>query len=43
MNTLELVLKPRRKLMEFFLDLSVGCPNIVCLLLPGIPWKFGAW
>ena len=41
MNTLELVLKSGRKLMEFFLDFSVGCPNTVSLHLPGVPWKFG--
>ena len=43
MNTLELVLKSGRRLLAFFLDFSVGCPNIICLHLLGILWKFGAW
>ena len=43
MSTLELVLKSMKKLLAFFLDFSVGCPNIVCLHLLGVLWKFGTW
>ena len=39
MSTLELVLKSRKKLLAFFLDFSVGCPNIVCLHLPSVLWN----
>ena len=30
------------ELLAFFLDFSVGCPNIVCLYLPDVLWRFGA-
>ena len=43
MNTLELALKFKRRLVAFFQDFSIGCPNIVCQCPPGILWKFGAW
>ena len=41
MNSLELVLKFGKRLLEFFLDFFVGFLNTVSLHLPGVPWKFG--
>ena len=41
MSILELVLKFERKLLAFFLDFSVGCPNVVCLYPPDVLWRFG--
>ena len=43
MNTLELVLKSKRRLLAFFLDFSVGCSNTICRCPSGVFWKFGAW
>ena len=43
MNTLELALKFGRRLMAFFQDFSISCPNIICQCPPGVLWKFGAW
>ena len=39
MSILGLVLKFERRLLAFFLDFSVGCPNITCLHLLGILWS----
>ena len=36
MSILGLVFKFERRLLAFFLDFSVGCPNITCLHLLGI-------
>ena len=36
MSIFGLVLKFERRLLAFFLDFSVGCPNITCLHLLGI-------
>ena len=43
MNTLELVLKSKRRLLAFFLDFFVGCSNTICRCPSGVFWKFGAW
>ena len=39
MSILGLVFKFERRLLAFFLDFSVGCPNITCLHLLSILWS----
>ena len=43
MSILGLVLKFERRLLVFFLDFSVGCPDIVFLYSLGILGRFGTW